>query len=1001
MSVAPETEESRVRARSPGVSIRVVSDDERGLAEVLATWTLLEPTLMTASPPRVGTDWERVEALSCSAWTDSAGVLEFQDPLPGSFEPGSALWFTRPGFAPELVVLAPGEAPPAQVTLRAKSAMLVAVEYAGGGRVEGAEVFSYAAEASSEQVSPLAVYRRVHVTGRDGTVEVPALPVPMELGARKGAACTIPWRGTESSVTLVLGPTFSAGGLASVQDQDLPAGAAVEVGVRTTGGLARTLRRVEPDARTGEWLAVGLPLTEVEEVTFVLSAPGYAPASDARFRPHGGAHLVVDLTAVPGARVPVVVLDDGGRPVRDAVVTIHSSEADRVQNWSSPVDDEGTAMFTAVAPGRLDVEARAPGRVPTRAGPFAIAGGMDYGAIVVELPLAGRVRVRCLRAGEPISDFDVRFWQGPPDPSRRESVSGSADGTLELDDVPLGSVRFTASVEGLPRTDVRTVEVLPGVVTDVALEIPTSLEGTGRVVDGFTGRGVPDAEVRVVHCIDTLLFEAITEPAMTGPDGSFRVEGLGAEVTGLMIRAPGFAQELIAASRAETRAGIVDLGRIPLVRASSLEVRLHGLETLSGWTFSATGPDRVAAVPIPGSGVLRIDELPPGPWSLLLNHRERGNLLKEVSLAPPGPWTVTFEPDAARALLVEVVDARGDRQAEFSVRAHCAADTGPFIVEKTVDESGIFRLQGVAGEEAVVVVNEFRSSTRVPLLTRRVRLDGSAEQRVRMDVGEVSQSLRVLDASGVPLEGCRVFLYGRDDPLGWGLVLITDSRGECAFGVDAPQRLSLVLSHDRIGTRVGVPCDVADARQALGDFTLSVGRREVRVHERGTSQPHVRFELKDHATPYELPPAVTDEDGLLQLAHIGGPVEIELVHPGYWTMTTVLDGASGSSASVEVRRLGGLRFEARDSGGAAVPGASIDLVSEECGTHVATWVAEGRVDVLAGELRTDRLGELALEGLPNGDYSWSIAAPGGGLAAGRVSVPPHETARVAVLMDGR
>jgi hypothetical protein len=112
-------------------------------------------------------------------------------------------------------------------------------------------------------------------------------------------------------------------------------------------------------------------------------------------------------------------------------------------------------------------------------------------------------------------------------------------------------------------------------------------------------------------------------------------------------------------------------------------------------------------------------------------------------------------------------------------------------------------------------------------------------------------------------------------------------------------------------------------------------------------------------------------------------------------VSVVAAASWGVATPVLVRRLGGLEIAVRGSMGRAVNDLEVSVLSLEFGSHAADWLARKLIESSTSNGRTDSNGRLALTGLPNGDYEWSLVA-GGEQVGGIVNVPATEVAVVPV-----
>jgi hypothetical protein len=87
------------------------------------------------------------------------------------------------------------------------------------------------------------------------------------------------------------------------------------------------------------------------------------------------------------------------------------------------------------------------------------------------------------------------------------------------------------------------------------------------------------------------------------------------------------------------------------------------------------------------------------------------------------------------------------------------------------------------------------------------------------------------------------------------------------------------------------------------------------------------------------------------------------------------------------------------SAAGVVPNAPIALHSVELYTDVSSWIANGSIEGSSHALAADEHGQLTIQGLPRGEYRWSLLAPDGSTKTGVVVVPALSTASETILVD--
>lgn len=211
--------------------------------------------------------------------------------------------------------------------------------------------------------------------------------------------------------------------------------------------------------------------------------------------------------------------------------------------------------------------------------------------------------------------------------------------------------------------------------------------------------------------------------------------------------------------------------------------------------------------------------------------------------------------------------------------------------------------------------------------------------------------------------------------------------------------------------------------EVMLDVTLPGGERALlpvtlRLNE--TTDVHVTassallVRLLDHDLPIRaVEVAVLDEAGLavlnwMETSAVGtaewtriseGVFVVSVNYPGYFPVQVRLESSITSEEHlIQVRRTGSIAV-ATMAGGAAVGGVQFDLRSMEFDKPVGQWLADGKVDSTSGALATDSLGRVRLDGLPHGDYEWTISVAGADARMGLVHVTPQRVEALTFFLD--
>ncbi|HET9599510.1 MAG TPA: carboxypeptidase-like regulatory domain-containing protein, partial [Anaeromyxobacteraceae bacterium] len=500
------------------------------------------------------------------------GRFEAEGLAPGSYDVAVAADGWSGAVRTGLSLLA-GERLEVTIVLAASGGLAGAVRDASGRPVPGALV-----RAASQPAGGVAIHEtRTDAAGayalRDlepGPLEVAAVPP----GAAGGVPVTVQVTpGDVVRADLVLAETGWLEGLVTRRDRAPLERASVVVVPRLypAAGGAPAVAEVEPGGR----YAVQLPAGEYRAfATFGAPAPGEtirARGPAVRIAPGQTARADLTVGAETGASALVQVLEPSGRPSPGALVSV-TAEEDLRGAGTGTTDEDGFARIELEERRQLLVRAVRGGRL---AGPAKLA---EHGPTLLVLPAGARLTGRVVAAeGPPPAGFTLEVTAVGDDTSVVSTLGGAAGlkaargveaprrlefggDRFEVPDAPSGRVRVAARTPG-GRTAHVDVSLSPGEERHVDLVLPGDGVLTGRAVDARTRAPIAGASVALV----TGGRPSARPEATTGPDGRFRLAGVGAGFRKLHLTAPGYAPVEPEVDPGGEGGG--DLGDVPLTRA--------------------------------------------------------------------------------------------------------------------------------------------------------------------------------------------------------------------------------------------------------------------------------------------------------------------------------------------------------------------------------------------------------------------------------------------------
>lgn len=432
-------------------------------------------------------------------------------------------------------------------------------------------------------------------------------------------------RGEPGVTPLLSGRTFR-------QDVELSRGAVVRGRVTigedepAAGATVKLYGRLWPwpipspfEATTGPDGRYEFPAVPPGPATFAVAAdggwlPGYDGAS-ATWRseehptgivvPAEGA-LVKDLVLRRGVVVEGLVRDPEGHPVSGVEVVVHPCGS----FGRCFTDEAGRFRLAGIDPGegRVVRAVRVPGAVLLRfedqpvSAPFTVPPDRPVTGVLLTVGAGATFAGRVVGPeGEPVPGASLRLTGtlGRYAGEQWESLNAGPDvpvgpeGSFCVEHVYAPAVGVFASAPGFGET------VLPEVPVDgrqVEVRLPAERRLGGRVVDG-KGTAVAGAELRLVPLAGGRFSRAGPIRAVSGPDGSFAIGGLGDLRMTLTVSAPGFAD-----------AALVVEGS-----ADDLEIVLGPGERIEGIVVDGETGRPIAGVPVVARPVRPDPTLPSGP----------------------------------------------------------------------------------------------------------------------------------------------------------------------------------------------------------------------------------------------------------------------------------------------------------------------------------------------------------------------------------------------------
>lgn len=513
--------------------------------------------------------------------------------------------------------------------------------------------------------------------------------------------------------------------------------------------------RAAADAQ-GRAVLTGLPAAAF---TVTASAPGLVDVVRFPVDPRSGSLVVLlgrgariggTLRLLPGL-VPAagaVAILEGPRPGDRRVATL---------------DAGGRFVAEGVVPGSWEIRFEGRGLVPPDPRRILVAEGRDRDDLAFDAWRTATLAGRLLDEDErPLAAARLEIaW--PPSAGREPATHElrcDAEGRFRVDDVAPGDgIGLRVTAEGRVAASVEGVSLPPGGVSrEVEVVLPRGAGLAGVLVD-LEGRPIADAVVEALPRTEEDAGAAFAD-AVTGADGSFRLDGLPETEIVLRVALLGAPRPARFGPWAVTRGTLRDVGELRTFGGFDLAGRVDGAPEDVRVVATRDGRE-IASAPVV-AGVFTLRGLPAGDVEVHAVRDDETGASAPASL--PSAWPVTLVWRSPPELRARLVDEGGGVVAVATVDlvpvgAEGAAD--PLTIDVR-DAEGRVSARVAAGRWRIEATDARGSSGALEVTVGR---DGPAEPATVVLSPGVAVRGRVVDArSGDPLEAAIV----RAVPVGGG-----------------------------------------------------------------------------------------------------------------------------------------------------------------------------------------------------------------------------------------
>lgn len=866
----------------------------------------------------------------------------------------------------------------------------VKVEWRDGRVAESADVFVRSLDTQQSG--------RTLVTDTEGVVAFEALAPTVSVWAASGEFRSLPRevRAGKREVLVLTGIVSAEGSLQPNPD-------VTDVVMHVTCFALDGARRVKlAQARTTidePWRMDDLPLADTKQFLFRFESDKSMPIEVTRRAENPGDVLNVDMEILAGYVRAVRVEDSDGRGIAGAqVVATYVNALSRPVSFEGASDDDGNCMLSGVPPREGALMARKQGYAVSYYERPIHAWLPEEQVWTIRMVRAAPVSGRCIAAGAPVEDFDVRWHPRGADAPEVREFRGAIDGVFKLDELAPGRVALVATADAHGQTSVASIELGPDGASDVLLEFQPLVTVSGMVVDALSDAPIPAAIVQPWSASTNRLFGARGGVSVADATGHFLVERANAGVNRFEISAPHYAPQMVGVFGEASRD--TDAGVVRLAPAQALDIELVcGPDVIPTESYTVGTARGGAAGKLPPQGFdtqgrLRYPNVSPGEWNLRVSLSNGHELEYGLKLVPGQAWQVRVDVARLAPWSVEVRNADGSIPERFGVSLQWIDDGRVCFVSYGADASHRGRLPIVVSRDAAAVMRVANSAGEW-VFEATVGPQDFARDPYVVTLDTPPVGYRVVDEAGAPLAGVSVARHLPGPMSARRLGYLTGPDGVARL----PECPGVTYFHPTLGS--GAAFGLTAAEQRAGTYQLElapVGALTLAVRDGAFFVAGAQLDLGPRGC--WITQLRTDASGVAKSLPLNAGVwDVRFEMPGYWPAQAEYDVKRDMKpVTLQVRRLADVEFEVRSASAMSIEGCTVELVSEEFGERASEWLARGRVGASSGSLRIDRAGKLKVTGLPHGKYRWSVACGGEGLTAGTVELAPRALGRVSAVV---
>ena len=961
------------------------------LSDALVSWSPAE-RLRSFTPVPPGS-WEDQAASMRHFETTASG--EFQFPFPQGHG-GGILWATKKGYKGQFLELAshavsdPNHAP-CEFTLPSSGDINVTVK-----RLDGNSIGAYSLiergrgndtaelKNTTEEDRAKLLFLRTQTERSDTNFGTARLP---EIGSRvwihaetETLVSSFEVGDSDDAIELILRPSFTIAVRLLSGGTPLNATGAT-VSVFPWDGIEPS--DIYFSLNESGFAEAKVPIVECSEYTVRITGGGFSMDTQDFARPQPGDRIEIDFVGTPVEDLATHFTDIDESPVKGVESYISWTGPDGIQQRSAPLsrsDVSGFAVLHSLPTGPFWILYSHVDFVDGFRGPYYLE-DMTEPLIEVELTPFGVVTGQVIAKGKVLKQYQLFRWSGDDSATSAEEVdlAGHIDdeGIFKIQ-LPSGDSNLMAWAEDFAHSATIAVTVESRQPSTIEFELPSTISGSGIVLDEVTRKPIPNALLWVALSSAGLAVAYNDEVGESDANGEFIVTGFSPNGLGLLtVEAEGYASASFSKGPTETGDGPnLNFGQLLLARQSQVQLSFVS-DAINDWSNYSAEVTRSASTDstkfLDPNGTVLFEGIEAGvPRFSLYAPDGLALWIHSEPLTGYGPWELEVNLEAGNVLEVLVPEDSRYEEGPLYVSVAFASGTATSHSQyRPLDpKSRVCTLQGLpTGTFAVFVLDsEF---TRLACAT--VTVEPNKLAQVTLRPGSPKLSVLLEDSSGSPIPLALIIAGQEGHPGSDTFSNSTDESGVADLGVIPYAEGMLMILGAEDGCMSHVPFSIPSDGSPLrviwdADLTLSV-----RAMDRGEQIVGAKMEVDLITEPAPLYRSDLDEEGILTYAHVSDvDYKVSITSPWVWPQSHVVRAGNGSPVNTEFRRRGDLQITLQTSTGIQIAGALVTLESLEFkGQSPSDWLDQGLISTSTGSFETDSSGRLKITGLPNGLYSWS------------------------------